>query len=32
VTFDEVDPDDPHLVASDHYGLAATVSARNPVP
>ena len=28
VVFDEVDRQDPHLVASDHYGLTATVSVR----
>lgn len=28
VVFDEVDPLDPHLCASDHYGLTAVVSAR----
>jgi endonuclease/exonuclease/phosphatase family metal-dependent hydrolase len=28
VTFDRVDPADEHLAASDHYGLAATVSVR----
>jgi endonuclease/exonuclease/phosphatase family metal-dependent hydrolase len=28
VVFTEVDPHDPHLVASDHYGLTATVSVR----
>ncbi len=27
-TFEEADPADEHLVASDHYGLAATVSVR----
>lgn len=26
VTFDEVDPADPHLSASDHYGVAASIS------
>ncbi len=28
VVFDEVDPADEHLVASDHYGLVVTVSVR----
>jgi len=28
VVFDQVDPVDEHLVASDHFGLAATVSVR----
>lgn len=31
VVFDEADPADEHLVASDHYGLAGVVSIR-PVP
>ncbi len=30
VVFDQVDPADQHLVASDHYGLVATVSVRPP--
>ena len=30
VTFDEVDPSDGHLAASDHYGLSATVSLTSP--
>ena len=29
-TFEEADPADQHLVASDHYGLLATVSLRSP--
>ena len=29
-TFEEADPADEHLVASDHYGLAATISVRSP--
>ncbi|MDP8938486.1 MAG: endonuclease/exonuclease/phosphatase family protein [Actinomycetota bacterium] len=28
VVFDQSDPDDEHLAASDHYGLVATVSVR----
>jgi endonuclease/exonuclease/phosphatase family metal-dependent hydrolase len=28
VTFDRVDDEQPHIVASDHYGLAATISLR----
>ncbi len=30
VAFDQVDPADEHLAASDHYGLAATLSLRSP--
>jgi hypothetical protein len=31
VVFDEVDPDDPALAPSDHFGLVATVAVRAPV-
>lgn len=30
ITFDRTHPDDPRLSASDHFGLAATVSIREP--
>ena len=30
LAFDALDPDDPTLAASDHYGLTATVAARRP--
>jgi endonuclease/exonuclease/phosphatase family metal-dependent hydrolase len=36
IVFDECDPDDPTLVASDHYGLSVTVrcspASRRPLP
>ena len=32
VSFDQVDPTDEHLAASDHYGLSATVSLITPPP